>query len=92
MKNSTSALKVIGGVLISVAAGVALGILFAPDKGVKTRSKIIGNGKDNLKSLKKSMKKEGEKKKKKFKKASDHLLEGKFELQKDGSLSRSKFL
>ena len=34
MKNSTSALKVIGGVLMSDAAGVALAILCAPDKGV----------------------------------------------------------
>lgn len=92
MKNSTSALNAIGGVLIGIAAGAAIGILFAPDKGTKTRSKIIGDGKGKLKSIKKSMKKEGEKIKKKLKKTSDHLLEGKFELQKDGSLARSRFL
>ena len=37
--------KVVLGVLAGVAAGAAIGILFAPDKGSKTRRKIIKKGK-----------------------------------------------
>jgi gas vesicle protein len=38
--------KVLLGVLAGVAAGAALGILFAPDKGSATRKKISKRGKD----------------------------------------------
>ena len=38
--------KLVLGVLAGLATGAILGILFAPDKGCKTRSKIIGGAKD----------------------------------------------
>ncbi|WP_317896753.1 YtxH domain-containing protein [Aurantibacillus circumpalustris] len=44
--------KIIGGVIIGLAAGAALGILLAPDKGSETRKKINTGAKelaDNLK-------------------------------------------
>ncbi len=42
--------KVIGAVLIGVAIGGVLGILFAPDKGSETRKKLLAKGED-LKDL-----------------------------------------
>lgn len=38
--------KVALGVLTGLAAGAALGILFAPNKGTKTRRRLIGSAKD----------------------------------------------
>lgn len=40
--------KVLLGVLAGVAAGAVLGILFAPDKGSKTRKKIVDSSEDVL--------------------------------------------
>ena len=38
--------KIVLGVLGGIAAGAIAGILFAPDKGSKTRKKIVSKGKD----------------------------------------------
>ncbi len=44
--------KVILSVLLATTAGVALGILFAPEKGEKVRRKIREKGEDYLEDLK----------------------------------------
>ena len=44
--------KVIVGALAGLAAGALIGILFAPDKGSESRSKIVKRGEDYLDSVK----------------------------------------
>ena len=44
--------KVLLGVLAGIAAGALIGILFAPDKGSKTRKKIVQQGEDYTEGLK----------------------------------------
>src|SRR5207253_10542144 len=44
--------KVLLGVLAGVASGALLGILFAPEKGSKTRKKILSKGQDYADELK----------------------------------------
>jgi gas vesicle protein len=44
--------KVLLGVLAGLAAGAAIGILFAPDKGSKTRKQILSKGGEYADSLK----------------------------------------
>ena len=55
MNNSKSIGKTIGSVALGALAGVALGVLFAPRKGTKTRSKISGGAKKITKDLKKKI-------------------------------------
>ncbi len=44
--------KVLLGLLAGVAAGALLGVLFAPDKGSVTRTKITKKGEDYVDTLK----------------------------------------
>ena len=44
--------KVILGALAGLAAGALIGVLFAPDKGTESRSKIVKKGEDYLDSIK----------------------------------------
>ncbi len=52
MEEGNNTGKVIGALLVGVAVGGALGILFAPDKGSRTRAKIVGNTEDLAESVK----------------------------------------
>lgn len=53
MKNDKSI--IIGALLIGAFAGAVLGILFAPDKGDKTREKLMDGSKDLAEDLKKKL-------------------------------------
>ncbi|HXU28440.1 MAG TPA: YtxH domain-containing protein [Bacteroidia bacterium] len=44
--------KLVLGALAGLAAGAVLGILFAPDKGSKTRAKLMSKGEEYADSLK----------------------------------------
>ena len=44
--------KTVLGILLGMGIGVAVGVLFAPDKGSNTRKKIMDNGKDYVDDLK----------------------------------------
>lgn len=46
--------KVIAGIITGIAVGASLGILFAPEKGEKTRKKIASGTKDAKDKLKES--------------------------------------
>jgi gas vesicle protein len=44
--------KIIAGALAGLVAGALIGVLFAPDKGIDSRHKIVRKGEDYLDSLK----------------------------------------
>jgi len=52
MENSNNTGKLIGTLLLGAAIGGALGILFAPAKGSKTRKRIVGESDDLTEGMK----------------------------------------
>jgi len=52
METSNDTAKVLGALLLGAAVGGALGILFAPDKGSRTRKKMMMQGEDITDSMK----------------------------------------
>jgi gas vesicle protein len=52
MEISNNTGKIIGALLVGAAIGGALGILFAPDKGSKTRKNILSKGDDLTNAVK----------------------------------------
>lgn len=55
---TTSGIKVIGALMIGALVGAALGVLYAPQRGYRTRRKILDGAKDLVEDFKEKMKNE----------------------------------
>ncbi|WP_396168616.1 YtxH domain-containing protein [Flavobacterium sp.] len=73
MDNSKNTGKIIGSLVIGALAGATLGVLFAPRKGTKTRSKITGGADKLAKNLNKKIKNEAKDFKRSFSKETKSL-------------------
>ena len=70
--------KVIGALLLGALTGAAIGLLFAPDKGDKTRSNIVDGAKDLAGEFNQKLKSEAEALRKKAEEL-EHLAKEKAE-------------
>lgn len=82
MDNSKTTAKIIGSFVIGALAGATLGVLFAPSKGSKTRSKIAGRAENLSKDLKKKIKNEANDYKKSFSNETKSLKKNSAKLEK----------
>ncbi len=86
MDNLKGTSKVLGALLVGALVGTAVGILFAPEKGTKTREKIAGSSKKMAKDLKQKVTDEVKNFKKKASKL-EKLTEEKFTELKNSLLN-----